>query len=301
MHFRLFLLAVLLVSSSVVDAHGVLSRPISRALRLATGNETDGIKIAGSCPGFSCEWYTQQATLPSGQHTTICDPALRTQGVSCASKAPGPVDFPCTEGSAAPWCAPGRAHVKSPCGVFAGGLDRDTRDMLDLPNGPVATWTAGDTAEVGFAMTANHGGGYVYRLCPVDSELSEECFQRHTLPFAGVNQWLIDTKGQVIANLTALRTDKGTWPEGSTWTRNPVPQEKTFAPILALPWAIGRGPFNFTIMDQVIVPEDLPSGHYVLSWRWDAEQTKQGVLLSPTPSQTLTYTPNTTTPQNGLI
>ena len=145
----LFLALGLLASpESWVDAHGVLIKPISRALRLATGNETEGIAIGGACPGYSCEWYTQGSTLPQAQPTTICDPALRTQGVSCASKPPGPVDFPCTPGAAVPWCAPGRAPVKSPCGTFAGGLNRNTRDMLDLPNEPVATWNAGDVAEV---------------------------------------------------------------------------------------------------------------------------------------------------------
>jgi hypothetical protein len=38
---------------------------------------------------------------------------------------------------------------------------------------------------------------------------------------------------------------------------------------------VGRGPFPFTIQDVVDVPASLPLGHYVLSWRWDAEQTKQ--------------------------
>ena len=31
--------------------------------------------------------------------------------------------------------------------------------------------------------------------------------------------------------------------------------------------------FNFNIIDQVKVPSDLPPGDYLLSWRWDAEQT----------------------------
>ena len=54
-------------------------------------------------------------------------------------------------------CAPGSAPVKSPCGVFAGGLHRNTRDMLDLDRTPMATWVAGETAEVMYAITANHG------------------------------------------------------------------------------------------------------------------------------------------------
>jgi hypothetical protein len=37
----------------------------------------------------------------------------------------------------------------------------------------------------------------------------------------------------------------------------------------------GRGPFPYSLMDQVVVPRNLQPGDYVLSWRWDAEQTKQ--------------------------
>ena len=33
-------------------------------------------------------------------------------------------------------------------------------------------WTAGGTAEVAWTVKAFHGGGYSYRLCPADSELT---------------------------------------------------------------------------------------------------------------------------------
>ena len=33
--------------------------------------------------------------------------------------------------------------------------------------------------------------------------------------------------------------------------------------------------FNFNIMDKVRVPQDLAAGEYVLSFRWDCEQTPQ--------------------------
>jgi hypothetical protein len=31
----------------------------------------------------------------------------------------------------------------------------------------------------------NHGGGYVYSLCPENETLTEACFQKTTLPFVG--------------------------------------------------------------------------------------------------------------------
>lgn len=42
-----------------------------------------------------------------------------------------------------------------------------------------------------------------------------------------------------------------------------------------LPNAFGRGPFAYNTVDTVIVPKDLAPGDYTLSFRWDAEQTKQ--------------------------
>ena len=50
--------------------------------------------------------------------------------------------------------------MKGPCGVFAGGygVGSDARNMLDLDDTPMETWTAGETAEVSWSITANHGG-----------------------------------------------------------------------------------------------------------------------------------------------
>ena len=35
------------------------------------------------------------------------------------------------------------------------------------------------------------------------------------------------------------------------------------------------GPFNVEIVDTVALPADLPSGEYVLGWRWDCEESNQ--------------------------
>jgi len=147
--------------------------------------------------------------------------------------------------------------------------------MLDLPRKSQAVWKAGDAVDVAFAITANHGGGYTYRICPVGSDLSEACFQRNVLPFTGDTQQILDVSGKVVSTIPAIRTNHKTNPEGSVWTRNPIPTEKgASAPIPGLPDVYGRGPFFYSIQDKVIVPK-VPSGEYVLSWRWDAEQTKQ--------------------------
>ena len=172
-----------------------------------------------------------------------------------------------------------------PGGIYSGGLQgglaggTNGRDMRDLPATPVPEpWVAGTSVEVAWAITANHGGGYAYRLCPIepDEELSEECFQRHHLSFGGTSQKIVDPTGSLVSEAPLVSTTRGTFPEGSQWARNPFPMEKGIIdPIPGLPEVYGRGPFNFSVVDQVVLPEDLEPGRYVLSWRWDAEQTKQ--------------------------
>jgi hypothetical protein len=165
---------------------------------------------------------------------------------------------------------------------------------------PSATtvWSAGSTVTVGFGIWANHGGGYQYRLCPKSEPLTEECFQRTPLPFAGNTQKLrFANKTELQINATLVSV--GTLPEGSTWAMNPLPsctditgESKCSIPQFPPPhgcgshcWGyIGAGadrtsndPVNPlpTIVDQVTVPKDLTPGDYVLGWRWDCEQSPQ--------------------------
>eukprot|EP00051_Salpingoeca_urceolata_P026278 m.476717 g.476717 ORF g.476717 m.476717 type:complete len:496 (+) comp20624_c0_seq1:318-1805(+) len=257
---------VALALVACVSGHGMLLRPVSRFAM----NAPRGINSS-----FAFKWYTQRARVDK---VTNCDKTYRTLGVSCDSKAPGAVDWPCTPGAAVPWCAPGSAAVKSPCGVFAGGFNFDGRDMLDLEPAMADTWVAGEEAEVVWNIVANHGGGYSYRLCPASGDLTEECFQSNHLDFASDSQFLVH-KGATdkpLSNWTAVRLNKGTTPKGSTWTRNPVSMEvDTLPPIPNFPEIRGRGPFEYGVMDKVKVPANLPAGDYVLSFRWDSEQVQQ--------------------------
>lgn len=147
--------------------------------------------------------------------------------------------------------------------------------MRDL-DGPIqATWVAGEDAKVVFGITANHGGGYSFRLCPASELLTESCFQANALKFANSSSWILNREGEPIKRIQATRTTNGTFPLGSEWTKNPIPSEANFfePPI---PGLFGPGPFpESSIMDYVHVPSDLPPGRYTLSFRWDAEATKQ--------------------------
>ena len=130
--------------------------------------------------------------------------------------------------------------------------------------------------------------------------LTEECFTQGHLQFYGDKQWI--ELGEDRFEIEAVRTREGTFPEGSQWTRNPIPN--CAWPQLVLegdpdsltngdgyrapdfytyicsdgyqfpPPAPGlSGFFNVnysttSVVDKLSVPRDLAPGDYVLSWRW---------------------------------
>jgi hypothetical protein len=251
-----------------------------------------------------------------------------------------------------PWRSPGWAPVLSPCGQAGGGptyhpengglapkgipQGMDGRDLPELTN-VTTVWEAGSVQDVAWSIHANHGGGYAYRLCPKDSDLSESCFQEHHLQFTNEISYI--QYGDDAANRTAFEgyiVSEGTHPRGAEWKRNPIPacgdasggegcaetwgeavpfcgpnpgdKNKSRGFVCTMPpmfeppipglygygWSAcfdGTGDgtylcsdeerlaqeelFKFNVIDQVKIPADLPGGEYVLSLRWDCEQTPQ--------------------------
>ena len=100
--------------------------------------------------------------------------------------------------------------------------------------------------------------------------VTEECFQEGHLKFDGPDTWLLllsKTRAvEVLATIkqTARRTTEGTTPQGSEWATFVVPNDEEFLP------EDGWG-----IKDLVQVPESLEPGRYVLSFRWDTQNTPQ--------------------------
>lgn len=88
-----------------------------------------------------------------------------------------------------------------------------------------ALWKAGHSYEVGWTVAANHGGGYAYRMAPLNSPLSEATFHKMPLNFDGpsILRWDGDRRTEVEFNSSARgwETDKGTTPAGSQWRRTP--------------------------------------------------------------------------------
>lgn len=260
-----------------------------------------------------------------------------------------------------PWTAPGHAPIANPCGVASGvkaGLPGGGDGHGKMPPVPVGSakgsngtdlkplegvvtkWEAGSVQEVAWAILANHGGGYQYRLCPKSAEPTEACFQSHPLPFVG-NTTTIRMNSETDRvkvpdfEIPAMDVNVGTSPKGSFWRRDPVPacncdlgflcgrfstpywvdpEAKTKTPACStgtqfvpphpaiygygtkynMPTADaedelvqevvdgtpdhvhelqGKGGMTYSLVDKVRVPEQ--TGEYILSWRWDCEQTAQ--------------------------
>ena len=239
-------------------------------------------------------------------NATLCDERLRTVNTDaeCGSAA--------DRYAFTPWRAPGFAPVFDACGMAGGraagpgGHGAVYRNTSHAKQGDLGsavlgalntntTWSAGDTVEVSWAITANHGGGYQYRLCPAGEPLNEACFQKTPLPFDRSRKQLFRWGGLdgTKAWFDGDYVSEGTNPPGSTWVKNPIPRNDGFTGAGFAPkcdevpdcrttavesdclcsgmW----GPYNLEIVDYVTLPSSLAPGKYVLGWRWDCEESNQ--------------------------
>jgi len=309
-----------------------------------------------SCLGDACYWYQVgcfigcESCSSTGKELypkPVCahpmepinnDPATRTWDPYNQSKQG---DFTRYN----PWRAPGRAPVVDSCGDASGykpggaggfaaevpaGYNKFDRGSDVLPADTPTTWKAGGTAEVAWAIAAQHGGGYSYRLCPKGNELTEACFQANHLSFANRNTTIRHHDGS-LKDFQIPTTDYIS-PEGKQWRKNPIPgcacdvglfcghksshgrnglghrdanfkeshhthvegfidptpyakhgtptEHCPLGTMFEAAWDSGAsagflvGMSNaWSIVDRVQVP-DTP-GEYVLSWRWDCEETAQ--------------------------
>eukprot|EP00041_Stephanoeca_diplocostata_P007815 m.112842 g.112842 ORF g.112842 m.112842 type:complete len:390 (-) comp17044_c0_seq1:271-1440(-) len=141
-----------------------------------------------------------------------------------------------------PWRAPGKAPVFDSCGmaggnyfeVFNAGAYNTTKFAKQgdlgskvLPKRPSGTvWKRGDTAKTRWQLTANHGGGYQYRLCPAESPLTEECFQNTPVKFATETHMIRFQNTSLDREIPAVLVKEG---GGVGWMRQPIPYFTTNA------------------------------------------------------------------------
>lgn len=134
-----------------------------------------------------------------------------------------------------PWRAPGHAPVWDACGmaggttkeVFNAGAYNSTKfakqgDLGSVvlkarPSGTV--WKRGEVAKARWQMTAQHGGGYQFRLCSADQALTEACFQAMPLQFATPTQHKILFPNGSFT-IPAVHVDEG---PAKGWMRQPFP------------------------------------------------------------------------------
>lgn len=256
-------------------------------------------------PGSSCMWFNNYTFI---EKPTLFDQKLRTYPhneypqyvLHHPWRAPGaaPIESPCGVAGGNPKGCGGPKCGQDQGGFALGPKAENVEFVHDLF---VTDWTRGAEVEVAWGIRANHGGGYSYRLCKLPESgrkgLTEECFQQTPLEFVGDKQWVQYGEDKATRyEFTAVRTKEGTNPPGSQWTKNPIPacngldggfhnsncsNGTQFPP--PGPGLFGFGitmpdytiTFGFSIIDKVKIPENLEAGYYVLSFRWDCEQTPQ--------------------------
>jgi hypothetical protein len=244
-----------------VSGHGAIISPRSRnSIDYLVGvnapkdwpSNRDCTNITGSgCNNGQADfWYSQGCFIgcPECDHTsgrrqidlcglgvkaTINDPKYRS--VNRAAAAGSPQDIYKHN----PWRYPGSAPTANACGL-AGGTPwgKEVGEAGDYTNttyahhgmqgtdlNPLFTgveWKIGGEGEVTWQVENNHGGGYQYRLCPADQELTEECFQSHPLDFNQDEQAIVFKNGTLF-KIPGTFVSNGVLPVGSTWSMIPIP------------------------------------------------------------------------------
>jgi len=274
---------LLLLPASVM-AHGRLTMPVNR--------QGGSLAVAGtSCQKFPenvnmCGYFSAEVKHPGP--VTVCDTNFLTTNMRHVIH--GGCDTPDQNKYrlAAPWRSPGTTNVFSPCGNnngSPGGTDGRT-----LPQTNRTHWQRGTSVKVAFTVTVNHGGGYIFRLCPAQAEQTEECFQKNSLKFAD-DVTVVHFVDGSETSIQAFRTTNGTHPPGSQWAMNPIPISTAVFPAPCS--GCQGGKWRFSLIDRVVLPKELPTGDYTLSWRWDNENQPQvwnncaDVTITDKPSSTL--------------
>eukprot|EP00747_Dinoflagellata_sp_TGD_P013237 gnl/TRDRNA2_/TRDRNA2_122382_c0_seq1.p1 gnl/TRDRNA2_/TRDRNA2_122382_c0~~gnl/TRDRNA2_/TRDRNA2_122382_c0_seq1.p1 ORF type:complete len:180 (-),score=21.56 gnl/TRDRNA2_/TRDRNA2_122382_c0_seq1:28-567(-) len=163
MPLRLAIAAVLLQESVPCEGHGHMTYPPS-------SRHGGSLTLGGDCEKSkgACYWFTNNQPIPG--EPTLNDERVRSVNVKVSG---GDADWSRKN----PWRAPGTAPVLgSGCGVAGGGPDiysnggwapqghEQGEDGVTLPKMEPTVWSPGSVQQVGMAVSANHAGGYSWRL-----------------------------------------------------------------------------------------------------------------------------------------
>jgi len=261
----------------LVTGHGLMSWPLPRQPNVP------GIKEGAprKCMFEACGWYTDKTNIPG--ETEICDPKFLTTVSTPKPCSKVPIE---DLTKSCPWRAPGTATMMSPCGTAHDGRRLGINGTDLPPVSPRTVWHRGENPVVTTSQMADHGGGYSFRLCPAKKAPAEDCFQAHHLLFANSKTTVRFVNGTDLEIPVKRYTDK----RGRQWAMNPIPscgvpppftkpyvQVNAFTPPFPLHGVVNtnNGEWKFSLIDQLVIPKDLPNGDYLLSWRWDCEATAQ--------------------------
>jgi len=314
-------IAIATASIAGVAAHGSMTHPRPRNALSSPGTApSHGSDL--SCAGDACYWYQVGCQIGCPSCKLDLDSKGCGTGNLCCSKSEGLMEptnnepefrtwdplgqdeYP-DQHKYNPWRAPGKAPVADPCGIASGGNNPGgyaavpqgyaggAKGSVELPEQEATLWQAGGTAQVGWGLSAQHSGGYSYRLCPKNAAITEECFQSNTLTFTGNSSIHFNDDSQADKTIP---TKTYVAPDGSQWRTNPIPQCAKNYPVHGSPTPScpggtmfepafdefmqgflrpdsSGGKNKFSVMDQVNVPNQ--PGSYLLSWRWDCEEADQ--------------------------
>merc|ERR1711970_834727 len=275
----------------LVSGHGNMVLPY-------TWHDKERVGLGGrvGCEIVELPDYQEDYIWPTIHGTHVCQQEWFTNNTFIPGEPTIPEDMLGEGGhDSNPWFAPGTAPVFSPCGTYGGNLHGCRNDRVEkfgdccsetrcggfalgsnaetftYPEAAVTEWTRGSVEEVAWRVGPDHGGGYSYRLCRVPQEgtsrLTEECFQDTVLDFVGDKQWVIYKHEDFRTEIAAKRTREGTYPPGSQWTKNPLRSTQVDDEDLDVE--------HGHVIDYIEVPPSLEPGDYVLSFRWDCQQTSQ--------------------------
>jgi len=225
---------VVVLGSTRVGAHGVMNIPPSRNAGPDAGTRWDA-----GCPFGACMFFSQGCWIgcPCNEENNFTlqenpcgyqEPELTARADLTFQRGAIPQNLTNNH----PWRSPGTAIPLDACGLAggstknndpAGGFGNETiagvqgfpGSKLNATIAPI--WVAGQAVEVSWAIAANHGGGYQYRICP-EATPTEDCFQKNVLDFVGDASWLQWLNGTRV-EIPARRVAAGT----GAWTKNPIP------------------------------------------------------------------------------
>jgi len=215
---RMFIFLSLVTLLDLVIGHGHICWPNST-------RHGGSLKRNGDCTNGACYWFSNNVEIPG--EPTLPDKYRTVQ--------PNVTTLPEDVYRTSPWRAPGTAPVMgSGCGSAGGGPTayanggyppkgiKQGLDGYELPEMEPVIWTRGSSVKVAWAISANHGGGYSWRLCKNDGKPTEECFQKNQLKFVGDSSWIIYADG-TTKEFPITKVTEGVFPPGSEWARDPVP------------------------------------------------------------------------------